>query len=384
MNPETLQAIMNTHVGQPIDQATLDADLRRIYGTGDFERVNYHILEEPGKRVLAVDAVERIWGLDYLRMGLGLSNDFSGDAYYNLLAGYRRTWLNALGAEWRTNLQIGRTSSLTTEFYQPLNEKGSFFVVPHLGLQRRSTDLFEGNDRIARYDVSSTLAGVDVGTQFSRYGELRAGIVLGTLKPKLDTGPQSLSPGAPHISQGAFTLRLLLDRLDSVHFPRSGWAAGASVFNANSTLGADQAYTKWDADGAVAYSFGDHTVNLAMKAGGSIGSNPLPRYDQFQWGGFLQMSGYATGQLAGESIRFGRLMYYHRILQGSLFEGAYGGFSLEAGKIGNPLVPGNSTSLLKSASVFVAVDTPVGPVYLGYGRATAGVSSLYFYLGRAF
>lgn len=384
VNPRTVQAIMDTRVGESIDQAKLDADLRRIYGTGDFERVNYRILEEPGNRVLAIDAVERIWGPDYLRLGLGLSNDFSGDAYYNLLVSYRKTWLNSLGAEWRTNLQIGRTSSLATEFYQPINEKGSFFVAPHLELQRRSTNLYQGNDRIARYDLTSTLVGVDVGTQLYRYGELRVGAVRGTLKPKLDTGPQSLSPGAPHITQGAFTARLVLDHLDSAHFPRAGWRGGASVLNANSALGADEVYTKWDADVAAAYSFGNHTVNLAMKAGGRIGSHPLPRYDQFQWGGFLQMSGYATGQLAGESIRFGRLMYYHRILQGSIFEGAYGGFSLEAGKIGNPLVPGNSTSLLKSGSVFVAVDTPVGPAYLGYGRATAGVSNFYFYLGRAF
>jgi hypothetical protein len=59
----------------------LDADMRRLYGTGDFESVGYRFLEEPGKRVLAVDAVEKGWGPDYLRMGLGLSSDSSGDAF---------------------------------------------------------------------------------------------------------------------------------------------------------------------------------------------------------------------------------------------------------------------------------------------------------------
>ena len=53
--------------------------MRRLYGTGDFEHVNYRILEEPGKRVLAVDAVEKAWGPNYLRAGIGLSSDFSGD-----------------------------------------------------------------------------------------------------------------------------------------------------------------------------------------------------------------------------------------------------------------------------------------------------------------
>ena len=78
-------------------------------------------------------------------------------------------------------------------------------------------------------------------------------------------------------------------------------------------------------------------------------------------------------------------MYYRRIWPGGvLLEGAYGGFSLEAGEVGKQLVPGNPDGLLKSTSVFVAVDSPIGPAYLGYGRALGGVSSFYFYLGFPF
>jgi NTE family protein len=77
-------------------------------------------------------------------------------------------------------------------------------------------------------------------------------------------------------------------------------------------------------------------------------------------------------------------MYYRRIFKGSILDGAYGGFALEAGKVGNPLVVTNDTDWVKSASVFVAADTPIGPAYLGYGRASGNNSNLYFYLGRPF
>ena len=384
VNPGSVQAVVKTKPGQAVDQKTLDSDMRRIYGTGDFEHVNYRFLEEPGRRVLAVDAVEKSWGPDYLRFGLGLTTDFSGDAYFNILASYRKTWLNSLGAEWRTDLQVGRTSSLQTELYQPLNAEGSFFVAPHANIERRTANIYEGDHHIATYDMFSTQAGADVGMNFGRYGEFRLGALAGVLKPSLDTGPETLSPGESRINQGAYTARLVLDQLDSVHFPRYGWRAGYKIFNSNESLGADDSYTKWDADASGAYSFGEHTINVALKAGGKVGADNLPRYDQFQWGGFLQQSGYATGQLTGESLRFGRLMYYRRILRGSIFEGAYGGISLEASKVRNPLVPGNSEDLLKSASVFVAADTPVGPAYLGYGHAADGNSSFYFYLGRPF
>ncbi len=101
------KAVMQTTVGQPLVQSQLDADMRRLYGTGDFEHVNYRILDEPGKRVLVVDAVEKAWGPNYLRLGIGLSSDFSGETYFNVLASHRMTWLNPLGAEFRTDVQLG-------------------------------------------------------------------------------------------------------------------------------------------------------------------------------------------------------------------------------------------------------------------------------------
>jgi NTE family protein len=384
VNPKTVEAAMASRAGKPIDQDVLDRDMRSVYGTGDFEAVNYRFLEEQSRRIMVVDAVEKTWGLDTLRFGLGLSSDFKGDAFFNLIGSYRKRWINALGAEWRTDVQVGHTSSVMTELYQPVNPAGYFFVVPHASYERRTADLYRDDERVATYDMTSALAGLAVGSVLGRYGELRVGVVGGMLRPELDTGPEALSPGESKVRQGAYTARLILDQMDSVHFPRSGWRSSARVFNSSGSLGADVPYTKWDADFGAVYSFGNHTINAALKFGGAIGSDPLPRFDMFQWGGFLQQSGYATGQLAGETIKYGRLLYYHRILRGTLLEGAYGGASIELGKVGHPLVPGNPDGLLKSMSLFVAADTPVGPVYLAYGRAKDGNSSWYFYLGRPF
>ncbi|HLD68243.1 MAG TPA: BamA/TamA family outer membrane protein, partial [Pseudomonas sp.] len=384
VNPDTTLAVMQTRTGQPIDQPTLDRDLRRLYGTGNFEHVNYRLLDEEGERVLAIDAVEKTWGPDYLRFGLGLSSDFSGDAFFNLLGSYRKTWLNELGAEWRTDVQLGHVTGLYSEFFQPLSATGPLFVAPHLAIERRTADLYQQDDRIASYEVVSSLAGVDLGSQFNRYGELRLGLVGGILEPSLDTGPQSLSPGESRVSQGAITGQLLLDQLDSANFPRSGWRAQVRLHDSQDALGADEEYRRWDASGTLVKSFGNHSFNMTVKMGDKLGNDPLPRYEYFQWGGFLQQSVYATGQLLGESLQYGRVMYYHRILRSSVLEGAYSGFSLEAGRIGDPLVPGNSEEWLKSASVFVGSDSPLGPLYLGYGRAQDGNSSFYLYLGRPF
>ena len=69
-------------------------------------------------------------------------------------------------------------------------------------------------------------------------------------------------------------------------------------------------------------------------------------------------------------------------MQGTILEGAYGGFSLEAGQVGAPLIPGSPDGLLTAGSIFIVADSPLGPAYLGYGRATGGMSTFYFYLGK--
>ena len=382
VNPAVLEAEMETRPGQPIDQRTLDRDMQRIYGTDDFEHVNYRVVEETGKRVLSVDAIEKSWGPNYLRFGLGLTSDFQGDAYYNLLASYRKTWINSLGAEWRTDFQVGRTSRLLTEFYQPLQSQRYFFVAPYAEVERRQLAIFNNDERLAIYNVRYGRVGFDLGSQFTRYGELRLGLLWGNVSASVDTGPPQLEPNPNKVDQAAIRGRLFFDQLDNVNFPRAGYGGTIDVFNSQTALGATANYTKWSVDGTLAHSFGDHTFNVGLRLGGKIGSDPIPAYDQFNWGGFLQQSGYRTGALLGESITFGRLVYLNRLARFTLIPGIYAGLSLEAGRVGQPFIPGNQTGTLLSAAAFLGLDSPVGPVYLGYGRTEAGFGSFYFYLGR--
>jgi NTE family protein len=77
-------------------------------------------------------------------------------------------------------------------------------------------------------------------------------------------------------------------------------------------------------------------------------------------------------------------MYYRRIIRGGLLDGAYGGISLEVGRVSDPLIAGNPDGSLRSVALFVATDTPIGPIYLGYGRAADNTQSMYFFLGNPF
>jgi NTE family protein len=382
VNPEAVQAVMKTTVGQALEPARIDADMRRLYGTGDFEHVNYRILDESGRRVMAVEAVEKAWGPNYLRLGFGLSSDFSGETYFDLIAGHRMTWLNRLGAELRTDVRLGFNNSLRFEFYQPFNVEGSYYVAPRIEVGSERVNIFNGDNRVAVYNFQSRTAGLDLGFGFSQYGELRLGVEGGQLNPRLDTGPSLIDSGDVRHDRGAVNLRLALDQLDNANFPRRGWAASVQVYDSSASLGADADYTRWQAGGTAAIEFGENAFRFTGRAGGNIGSHPLPAYDLFRWGGFLNQSGYASGQLISGRMEYGQLMYLRRIVRGGLFDGAHGGLTLEAGNYSAPLVPGNTSGNLQSMSVFVAADSIVGPAYFGYGRARDGTQSFYFYLGR--
>jgi len=382
VNPEYALSLMATRPGQPIDQPTLDADLRRLQGTGDFEHVAYRVEGNEGARVLTIAAAEKTVGPDYLRFGVGLATDFQGDTRISLIGSYRRTWLNALGGEWRTDVSLGRPSRISSEFYQPLDPQQRFFVAPRIELGQRPLDLFSGKQRVARYDIADAFIALDAGTAFTRYGEARLGLLVGTESADLDTGPPELAPEPSRFGLGAATARIVFDQLDSTLFPRRGLAATAGVYASRTELGGELNYTKWNGSLTGALSHGDHALAFSYFGGGRIGSARIPAYDAFEWGGFLRQSGYPIGALLGRSLAFGRLVYDYRLLRLELLEGLHLGVSMEAGRVGWPVVAAQASGVIKSASVFLGADTPIGPLYLGYGHADTGFGSVYLYLGR--
>ncbi len=383
VNPETARSMLQTRPGEPIDTQVLDRDMQRLFGTGDFEHVSYSLLEEPGPRkILSIEAVEKSWGPNYLRLGLELSSDFGGDAFFNLLASYRMTWLNRLGGEWRTDLQFGRINQVATQFYQPLRADQILFIAPYALYDRRTTDVFQGDQRIASYDNDGTSLGIGLGAHFTRYGEVRLGLERSSVRSTLDTGLPVFDPDRGNQSTTSITLRAVVDQLDSLNFPRSGYRAKLAVTQARQSLGSDVNYTRAETSGNVAHSLGEHTFQFGWNLGQRFGSDPLPPFHLFQWGGFLQQSGFPSGALLGEELRFARLVYYNRLAQWQLLDGVYAGGSLEIGRMGKPLIPNNDTGTLHSAALLLGVDTPLGPLYLGYGRTSSGFKSLYLFLGR--
>jgi NTE family protein len=390
VNPKVFDGLVDAHQVQPLDRERLVEDIQRIYGDGDFERISYHFKPTlDGHDGLIVDAVEKAWGPGYLSFGLGLSNDFRGDNRFGLRATYDRRWVNRLGAEWNTELTIGNAPSLYTELYQPLSLDRTAFVAPYLGMNLNPESVFFKDQRVARYDVTRSRLGADLGTTL-RGVELRAGPFVGQTGIALDTGDPELPEG--DFRDSGLRGRILYDTLDSGGSPRFGTRVALNLLNPLEALGADLQYSRLSLDLDTARSWGPNTLALRLRAGSTFGKE-LPYYDQFSLGGFLNLSGYANDQLRGNDKLFGSLAYARKIasLTPPIGRGIYLGASLEAGWLSDGIItdPVTGTKVLLSpeethvgGSLFLGSDTWIGPAYLAVGLSGTGENTIYMLIGR--
>ena len=379
-NPEVLRSLVQTKPGEPLSEEKVGADLRRIYGRGDFESVDYRIVQEPGKRVMIIQPREKDWGPDYLRFGLGFATDFRGDAPFTALVQYRKTWLNRLGGEWLTEAQIGRESRLFTEFYQPVDERGRWFVGPYASVARSTRGVFVGENRVAEYDVKEARVGVDAGAVLGTWGELRVGPLWRYIEARVDTGSAVLPSGSE--TSAGVRARLLADQLDNPFFPRGGYRAVGSAYVADGSLGSDRNYKRVEGELIAAKSWGAHSFNVSVQLGSDLHSD-APAYESFTLGGPLRLSAYRIDEFAGRRLAFGRAMYYNRILPlpDLLGSGVYAGASLEAGLIHGRFDGSAPRDTIWSGSVFLGAETFAGPAYFGIGAGERGRWGVYLLLG---
>jgi len=380
VSPEAVASKLKIKTGDELDAKTLRDDVGLIYGMGEFERVDLEIKPSGDKYDITLKPKEKSWGPNYLRAGINLETDFGGESNYNIGVDYTMRWLNRLGAEWKTQLQIGSTKGIFSEFYQPLVPSRLFFVAPHVKWVQDDVDLYHGNDIIAEYRLRTLQGGIDFGIQPWNYGEIRIGYEAGILKPKLKKGTLDITED--RINQGALIAQIIVDQLDNVNFPHEGYFGWITVYSSLKDVGADDNYNKIDVSFLKAFTYKKYTILGSVRFGSYIG-NEIPYYDEFTLGGFLGLSGLHQNQLRGQRVGLGRLVTYWNASQ-SLLGSFYLGGSLETGNVWDKGEDIEFSNLRLAGSVFIGYDTPFGPFYLGFGHADGGNNVLYFYLGRTF
>lgn len=382
----SIEAALGPLAGTPLQAGEIERGIRRLYGDGTFETVDYRLVEEDGASGLEVSARPKSWGPHYVRFGLELQDDFEGGNNFN--AGLRLlfTELNAFRGEFQLDLQVGEEPTIFAELYQPLGPASPWFLAPRARMDRRSFDVISGDFRVAEYRVKTGELGLDAGRELGNWGELRAGLLRATGSSQLRVGdPDGDLPRRTDFERGELYVRFGLDRLDSAYFPRHGELLTLDWHSGRESLGADYDSDRVMLDWLLARSRGRDTGVLWLTGGSNISAPADAVQDFFTLGGLFNLSGRVADSLAGPHFAIARGIYYRRVGrggQGFLNVPTYAGVSLELGNVWDRRGDIGFDSARVNGAGFVGLDTPLGPVYLAVGFDEGGGNSFYLLLGR--
>ena len=300
-----------------------------------------------------------------------------------MLLNYSRRQLNALGGEFQLDVEGGTDQRVAAEWFQPLNYASTLFAAPSAGYQSELQNYFSNDVRVAEYEITRRGGGLDLGSQFYEWGELRGGVYYGAVDRGRKTGSEEL-PGGDDIV-AAWTLRFTLDRLDDAVFPTKGFFLQANGFFADEHLGSDNTYQKMWSGARFVKSIGRHTFAADGGAGHSFDSD-VPVYDQFALGGFGSIPGLAPGQLRGPYYVQGGLGYRFKLgqLSPTLGDGVYYIARVGAGNVWQDTADIELDDMLESVATGLGADTALGPLLVGVGLAEGEQLSYFLSIGTTF
>ena len=378
-------------VGKPLDPAAVAQRVTAIYGRGGLDTLDYHVIGTPDRYGLLLDARPDALGPNYLRFGLSLQDDFEGNATYNAAVRFVVTDITRNAGEWVTDLQIGNVSRAATELFLPLAHFSGWFVMPHAATQSRDVDVLTGQNLLAEYRAHTFNYGLDFGRQFGNWGEVRTGAYHEDGHFRLKVGDPS-DPNLPQLTAQPFDtsnyfVRFSYDRLDDINFPHHGQRAMLQWTGIRSASAPERPSDQVTLNYIGAWSLGRDTVVLSASGGSTLQAQVTDINLLFPLGGFLNLSGLRADSLTGPNFGIARALYYRQIGRGGpgyLDVPTYLGLSLEAGNVWQTRRAASVGNTQKDASLFLGLDTFLGPVYVATGFDEHGNQAFYLFLGRTF
>jgi NTE family protein len=388
-----IERLFGDQIGMVADGERLSKRVAELYGQGNLEIFDYRLMQndpppgQPPEYGLALTTRRNSWGPNYLRFGLQLQNDFEGNSSFNAAARGTLAEITKYGGEWVWDAQVGETPHVATEVYLPVGYRSRWFVAPHGRFEIRTLPILDDDEHLlAEYRVRSTDYGVDLGRELGNYGEIRVGGGRTLGEARVRVGDPALPPSS--FDTHNLFAEFRYDSVDDVNFPRHGNTLSLAWRGEREGGGDSQSADLLMFDHLYAHSWGRNTAILWTTAGTRLDSDVANVRSYFTLGGFLNMSGVTPDALVGPHFAIARGIYYRQIGtsagQGFLDVPVYLGASIEKGNVWNSRREMSFGSAKTNGSIFLGLDTLLGPVYFATGFDDGGGSAYYLFLGRTF
>lgn len=381
----TIIPFIRQSLGTTLDPVQLQKDLAVLYGLGYFDYLDYHVESHGSKKVLVIDAPRKSWGPNFLRLGFKTSEDFDGQSQYGILASYQMTELNSMGGEFRLDGDVGTNSGLRAEFYQPVGKiptwmsfgSAPYFTYANAFFKKEHDPVLVGGKSEFPFERNMRGGGVGAGRNFKNWGRFKLG-----LNARDETWK---SPAAPILRterfQGEVMAEMMADTMDRPSFPRQGVLGYVRFRNASTALGSDASASALEVDFGVAQSWGKHTARFRGDRATNIDSETTEPYI-YRLGGLLNLSGFGANNLVGSERALAQVQYLYQ-LRKVVGLPWYAGTAAEWGGTWNERSLISEKSGFWAGSLFTALDTGIGPVYLAVSKSEAGIHSFYLCIGMS-
>ncbi|MDH5325545.1 MAG: patatin-like phospholipase family protein [Gammaproteobacteria bacterium] len=382
MSDSVIETYIQTRPG-PLNMKELEQDIEKLNGLDIFESVDFDLETSDGTSTLVLTTKQKAWGPNFLRFGANIANNFNAEPTESHLSLTANTVpVGSSGSEWRTELQLGYNDVFHTEFYQPLDRRLEFYVRPwfrfeqtHLNDFTKTRDVV--NDTLVATAQLGFVAGRWFGSQFSV--ELGLNRAFGDSVP--NTGKLSINNHDADL--GAWELRMVYDDLDSMEFPTSGSLASVHWLGLRQTLGNAGEQDRVRINLLLSETFGKNTLTFWGSVGAVVGGDVEPDTG-YTLGGLFSLSGLERNSYMGRYTGIARILYTGDYINWPTLIDIplYFGMSVEAGNAWNDSSEIDVGTLVLAGSLFVGVDTPIGPLYLAQGFSRHSETKSYLFLGH--
>ena len=337
---------------------------------------------------LTVHTGERPLGRNLFQAGITLSTSFDQDSRYVLRARYTRSPANAGGAQFSLNGAIGSDVELSAEWLQPFGRGGRFFYQLDAGYRGTPLPLDIAGIRLDEYWTTQRFIGLEVGRDLGRWGRLS--IDANYRNGLYDTPFEAAEDGVDiDLENADLGIRFQLDTLDHPDFPTGGRAIEIDarlVADLVDVEPFDSVFERYHFRAEQAFGVGSWGGMVRAERGRSEDQGDTLQA-LFFLGGFRNLTAIGERQLPNNEYSLVALEGYRRVTPpeavgaipiwvGLLAE--YADYTLDLGTDGS--FYGHTSSL----TGYAAVNTLLGPAFLGVGVGQHNDRTVFIYIGREF
>lgn len=355
--------------GRPFSLERASQGLSDLYGTELFERVAFDLTPVNGAAEMTIRVKEKKFS--QLRFGWHWHDEYQSEQFVELLDDN----VNGIGLEFLTHLQYSRDRQL---YYTGLRLDRIFFtyLTAHLRIfyDRLDRRLFDEDGQVTGFRDENRWGGAFyVGQQIARLGQVKAGVRIERVELFDDEVGAS-----DEFDLRTLHLEAIVESFDRSPFPTTGKKHRFDLRFAGKLFGGEIEYSRFFTSIEAYYPLASF-LNFHPKLSFGLSRRGLPSSEKFYAGGSGSLAGYRMNELSGDKIFLLNQELRLKLLSRFYLIGHVDYGDLYAGADDIKL-----RQLRRGYGVSLSLDSPLGPVVIGYGGGDSPKDRVYFSAGFSF